>query len=79
MERLYIDYDSCIGCDLCAMSCSLEKTGRINPARSRIQLVKVEHEGIIMPAVCPVCGSPVVLFWQVTGALLDHIKGFSAK
>ena len=58
MEHLYIDYDSCIGCELCAMSCSLEKTGRINPAQSRIQLVKVEHEGIIMPAICRHCDAP---------------------
>ena len=58
MKRLYIDYESCIGCDLCAMSCSLEKSGRINPAQSRSQLIKIEHEGSIMPAVCRHCEVP---------------------
>jgi len=58
MKRLYVDYDKCVGCELCAMSCSLEKTGRVNPAESRIHVVRVEEDGVMMPAVCRHCDEP---------------------
>ncbi len=58
MQQLYIDYQSCVGCELCAMRCSLEKTGRINPALARIHLVKVEADGIMLPAACRHCDEP---------------------
>ena len=58
MQGLYIDYEKCVGCELCTMRCSLEKTSRVNPAESRIRLVRIEEEGIVMPAVCRHCDEP---------------------
>lgn len=58
MRELYIEYENCVGCELCAMRCSLEKTGRVNPALSRIHLVKVEADGIMLPAACRHCAEP---------------------
>ncbi|MEW6142750.1 MAG: 4Fe-4S dicluster domain-containing protein [Chloroflexota bacterium] len=59
MKRLVIDYEKCVGCELCAMRCSLEKTGSmVNPSQARIHLVRVEEEGIMMPAVCRHCDEP---------------------
>jgi Fe-S-cluster-containing dehydrogenase component len=59
MKRLVVDYGKCVGCEMCAMRCSLEKTGNtVNPAVARIHLVRVEEEGIMMPAVCRHCEEP---------------------
>ena len=61
MRQLFVDYPSCVGCELCAMRCSLEKTGRVNPALARIHLVKIEADGIMLPAVCRHCDNPKCL------------------
>lgn len=58
---LFVDYDACVGCELCVMRCSLEKTGTCNPARSRLQIVKQEEGGIMIPAVCRHCQEPACL------------------
>jgi anaerobic carbon-monoxide dehydrogenase iron sulfur subunit len=58
MRQLYIEYENCVGCELCAMRCSLEKTGRVNPALGLIHLVKVEADGIMLPAACRHCDEP---------------------
>jgi Fe-S-cluster-containing dehydrogenase component len=40
------------------MRCSLEKIGLINPAQARINIVRIEEEGIVMPALCRHCEVP---------------------
>jgi anaerobic carbon-monoxide dehydrogenase iron sulfur subunit len=55
MRRLIVDPDACVGCESCAMRCSLEKTGTVNPAWSRVQIVKLEVEGVNIPLVCHHC------------------------
>ncbi len=61
MKALYIDYGTCIGCDFCAQRCSLEKTGKVKPAQSRIHIVKVEAAGTMIPAACRHCDDPLCL------------------
>jgi len=61
LKRLVIDYEKCVGCELCAMRCSLEKTGMVNPSRARIHIVRIEEEGIMMPAVCRHCDQPACI------------------
>ena len=58
MKMILVDYDKCVGCEMCAMRCSLEKTGLVNPAQARIHLLKIEEEGIMMPALCRHCNKP---------------------
>ena len=58
MNRLIIDYDKCVGCEMCVMRCSLDKTGMVNPAHARIHIVRHEEEGIMMPAACRHCDEP---------------------
>lgn len=62
MKRiLFIDYAECTGCRMCVMACSLEKTGTFNPARSRINVVRWEKEGIMVPIVCSQCEDPICI------------------
>ena len=56
---LMIDYEKCTGCRLCELVCSVKHEGVSNPARSRIQIVKWEMEGLYVPMVCQQCESPV--------------------
>jgi len=58
MKMIFVDYDKCVGCEMCSMRCSLEKTGLVNPAQARIHLVKIEEEGYMMPALCRHCNKP---------------------
>jgi anaerobic carbon-monoxide dehydrogenase iron sulfur subunit len=58
---LIIDYEKCIGCELCVIRCSLVKTGTINPAYSRIRIARAEEEGIMLPVVCRHCEEPLCL------------------
>ncbi len=68
--RLFIDYEKCVGCDLCAMRCSLEKTGKVNPSLSRIRVKRVEEEGLVFPLVCRHCKVPLCVKVCSEAALL---------
>lgn len=50
-----------MGCELCAIRCSVEKTGTCNPSRARIHLVKEEEHAVLMPAACRHCVEPKCL------------------
>ena len=59
-RRIYVKSpDSCTGCLLCEMACSLthEKTG-VNPRMSRIRVDFYPEKGIITPNVCRLCTRP---------------------
>ncbi len=50
-----VDHQKCTGCRLCEIVCSVYHTGSSNPSRSRIKIIKWEHEGIYIPLVCNHC------------------------
>ncbi len=52
---LLIKADRCTGCRQCEMVCSVVKEGVSNPARSRINIIKWEAEGIYIPLTCKQC------------------------
>lgn len=52
---LTVDADKCTGCRLCEQVCSVMHEGVSNPAKSRIQVVKWEQEGIYIPVICKQC------------------------
>ena len=54
---LVVDYEKCTGCRLCEQVCSVKHEGVVNPARSRIKVVKWEGEGLYIPMVCQHCES----------------------
>lgn len=55
---LTAEYENCTGCGLCVMICPFAHTNEFNPAKSRIRLVRVPAEGIIILNVCYQCASP---------------------
>jgi Fe-S-cluster-containing hydrogenase component 2 len=52
---LRIDYEKCTGCRLCELVCSVKHDQVSNPMRSRIRVMKWEHEGVYIPMVCQQC------------------------
>lgn len=52
---LTIDYEKCTGCRLCELVCSVFHEGVSNPARSRINIIKWESEGLYIPVSCQQC------------------------
>ena len=52
---LTIDYDKCTGCRTCEMACSLMHENMVNPALSRILIVKGDIEGEGVPVICSQC------------------------
>ena len=52
---------SATGCLQCEMACSVERTGAINPSKSRIKVFSFETEGRKVPYTCTRCtGKPGV-------------------
>jgi Fe-S-cluster-containing hydrogenase component 2 len=52
---LKIEHEKCTGCRLCELVCAVEHAGVSNPMRSRIRVMKWEHEGIYVPVACQQC------------------------
>ena len=62
-RRIYVKSpDSCTGCRMCEMVCSLmhEKRG-VNPRMSRIRVDFYPEKGIITPNVCRLCATPACI------------------
>ena len=51
--------DLCTGCQRCELVCSLQKTGRINPAYARVKIRSSSHDGSCTIVVCRHCRVPV--------------------
>jgi len=58
LKVLYVDYERCNGCEICALHCSFVKTGTFNPSRSRIHIISWEEKGLFIPSVCLHCEEP---------------------
>ena len=52
---LHIDHEKCTGCRLCELVCSVKHDNVSNPMRSRIRVMKWEHEGVYVPMACQQC------------------------
>ncbi|MCL5266086.1 MAG: 4Fe-4S dicluster domain-containing protein [Chloroflexi bacterium] len=59
MEKVLVaDYQKCTGCRTCEMACSLAHVRECNPAKSAVQIVKWEAEGLDVPIICQQCAEP---------------------
>jgi len=72
-RAIAIDYDKCVGCRICEIVCSLRNTGEINPAKSRIRVVRFEPEGnaLSFPFMCMKCVEAPCKSICPTGAISD--------
>ena len=65
MEKiLQVDMEKCTGCKTCEAACSLRNTGRVQPARSRIKVIRYEKRGEYhnyIPMVCQQCSTPLCM------------------
>ncbi len=55
MKRLHINPETCTGCRLCEVYCSLVHEEQVNPTLSRIKVWKDEQAGIFLPIACTLC------------------------
>lgn len=54
-----IDNDKCIGCNICALTCSITFSNEFNPDMSRVQVINNELHGhfyIYFTSACSNCG-----------------------
>ncbi len=58
---LVADYEKCTGCRTCEVACSLKHLGECNPAKSAVQIVKWEAEGLDVPMICQQCQEPACM------------------
>ena len=47
--------ERCTGCSACEVYCPLEQEGVVNPALSRIKVLRDEPHNFFLPIVCPPC------------------------
>lgn len=50
-----LDVSRCSGCCRCEVNCSFFHSGKVGRNGSRIKVVKIEDQGIDVPAVCQQC------------------------
>ncbi len=54
-RRLIVDFDKCTGCRICMIECAIEKTGRMQPSKARLFVVKHDQDSLDIPIVCHQC------------------------
>lgn len=57
-QTFFIRAESCTGCNMCQVACSLVKENEVNPARSRITIQRVVMDGLMLPYICLNCKNP---------------------
>lgn len=57
-KMLILDFEKCAGCRLCEVVCSVKHTGRSNPARANVHVVRWDEEGFFLPMRCLQCEVP---------------------
>jgi len=71
MEKvLLVDLDSCTGCRICELVCSMHRVGEYNPKKSCIKVLSNKETEVNLPVLdmsCDFCGSCVK--WCPTEAL----------
>ena len=56
IKALVVNLDKCTGCRVCELACAYKHFKAMNPARSRIRVVRAAHEPIDAPVYCIQCG-----------------------
>ncbi len=65
----------CTGCDMCMLTCSLAKTGTVNPGLARIKIDHSGEHGSCFPIICRHCRVPLCQeACPVSGAMYSDDK-----
>lgn len=73
---LAFDVNKCTGCRACETRCSFKYFRVINPARSRIRIVKLEEVGMNIPIACHQCeGAPCMTVCPTRAIYRDSNTG----
>ena len=74
--RIYVDASLCTGCRICEFVCYFSKTGKFNPKKARIHVLKDLKRGIDLPLLCRHCNNPPCVRVCPEGALFkDNTEG----
>ena len=57
----FLRAESCTGCGLCQLACSMEKEKIHNPARARISVKRLVMDGLMIPYICLNCKNPACI------------------
>jgi carbon-monoxide dehydrogenase iron sulfur subunit len=57
-KTFFVRAESCTGCGICQLACSLVKEKEANPSRSRIFIKRVVMDGLMIPHICLNCKNP---------------------
>ena len=57
-KTFFIRAESCTGCGICQLACSLTKEKTANPARARVSIQRVVMDGLMVPHICLNCKVP---------------------
>ena len=73
---LVVDYGKCVGCTSCEQACSIIQAGTVNPALSRIKIVRLQMGIENIPLACTQCESaPCGLICPVKAVSRDESLG----
>ncbi len=76
MEQvIVVRAELCTGCRDCELACSVRQTGTFNPSRSRVQVMKDETTGTVLPVLCLQCDVPLCRQACPVGALVEGPGG----
>lgn len=71
---LWVDPELCVGCQMCELMCSLQKTGSFNPYLARIKVTKRPEKGLNLPIICRHCQKAKCQMACPEGALERDIR-----
>lgn len=54
-EQLQINPKKCNGCRRCMMACAMQHHGTLNPNLSRVNVLRLEEQGLDVPIICMAC------------------------
>ncbi len=71
--KFVLDPELCTGCRACELACSFAKEGVFSPTKSRIRVVKIDHEGVDVPVGCEHCDdAPCIVVCPVKALFRDE-------
>lgn len=71
-KRIALNPDSCTGCRLCEVACSLKHEKECRPDYARVYISKLEEDGVNLPVVCMHCSDAPCVAVCPTGAMAQN-------